>query len=189
MMFLLLLLFLFHLCTASSPVAVWLLTAPPGRKVRFDGNDDALIELAKKNAMALGAGHTFVIFLDGGFPVNCLNAVKAVPEVCRVRDVFWVCRSLPWFASRVFMRVLHGGFPGDCLNAVKAVPEVCRVSSVTAVETTRHDASAHDLSLSAATLESQFVRVGLKPACFLQGDHLTLHSPPPAPTTPLLCPY
>lgn len=37
--------------------------------------------------MALGAGHTFVIFLgEGGFPVNCLNAVKAVPEVCRVRQ-------------------------------------------------------------------------------------------------------
>lgn len=58
--------------------------AMPGRKVRFDGNDDALIDLAKKNAMALGAGHTFIIFIDGGFPVNCLNAVKAVPEVCRV---------------------------------------------------------------------------------------------------------
>jgi hypothetical protein len=57
---------------------------PPGRKVRFDGNDDALIDLAKTNAMALGAGHTFIIFIDGGFPVNCLNAVKAVPEVCRV---------------------------------------------------------------------------------------------------------
>lgn len=38
--------------------------------------------------MALGAGHTFVIFLDGGFPVNCLNAVKAVPEVCRVRCMY-----------------------------------------------------------------------------------------------------
>lgn len=55
-----------------------------GRKVRFDGNDDTLIELAKRNAMALGAGHTFIIFIDGGFPVNCLTAVKAVPEVCRV---------------------------------------------------------------------------------------------------------
>lgn len=55
-----------------------------GRKVRFDGNSDELIELAKTNAMALGAGHTFIVFLDGGFPVNCLNAVKAVPEVCRI---------------------------------------------------------------------------------------------------------
>jgi adenosine/AMP kinase len=50
----------------------------PGRKVRFDGNEDSLIELAKTNAMALGAGHTFIIFMDGGFPVNCLNAIKAV---------------------------------------------------------------------------------------------------------------
>eukprot|EP00775_Hariotina_reticulata_P008643 gene8643-8824_t len=58
--------------------------AMPGRKVRFDGNCDELIELAKGNAIALGAGHTFIIFIDGGFPVNCLNAIKAVPEVCRV---------------------------------------------------------------------------------------------------------
>lgn len=41
-----------------------------GRKVRFDGNSDELIELAKVNAMALGAGHTFVIFIDEGFPVG-----------------------------------------------------------------------------------------------------------------------
>jgi hypothetical protein len=41
-----------------------------GRKVRFDGNNDELIELAKVNAMALGAGHTFVIFIDEGFPVG-----------------------------------------------------------------------------------------------------------------------
>lgn len=61
-----------------------LFDAAAGRKVRFDGNSDELIELAKMNAMALGAGHTFTVFLDGGFPVNCLNAVKAVPEVCRI---------------------------------------------------------------------------------------------------------
>ncbi|GBF94852.1 hypothetical protein Rsub_08024 [Raphidocelis subcapitata] len=58
--------------------------AMPGRKVRSDGNDAAMLELAKRNAMALGAGHTFVIFMDGIFPVAVLNAVKAVPEVCRV---------------------------------------------------------------------------------------------------------
>ena len=73
----------------SSTLGLVVLTYTPaaflaGRKVRFDGNDDDLIELAKKNAMALGAGHTFIIFIDGGFPVNCLNAVKAVPEVCRI---------------------------------------------------------------------------------------------------------
>lgn len=49
--------------------------------MRFDGNSEELTELAKVNAMALGAGHTFIVFLDGGFPVNCLNAVKSVTEV------------------------------------------------------------------------------------------------------------
>jgi len=53
--------------------------------VRWTGTDEAMIELAKKNAMALSAGHSFIIFLaDGFFPINVLNAVKTVPEVCRV---------------------------------------------------------------------------------------------------------
>jgi adenosine/AMP kinase len=52
--------------------------------VRFSGNNDALIELAKKNALNIAAGHSFIIFMDNGFPVNILNAIKAVPEVCRV---------------------------------------------------------------------------------------------------------
>ncbi len=53
--------------------------------IRWSGTDAALIELAKKNARALGAGHSFLIFLgEGFFPVNVLNAVKAVPEVCHV---------------------------------------------------------------------------------------------------------
>lgn len=53
--------------------------------VRWSGNDDALVELAKKNALALSAGHSFIIFLGAGyFPINVLNAVKMVPEVCRI---------------------------------------------------------------------------------------------------------
>lgn len=52
--------------------------------VRHTGNDEALVEIAKKNALAIGAGHSFVIFMTGGFPVNILNAVKAVPEVCGI---------------------------------------------------------------------------------------------------------
>lgn len=53
--------------------------------VRWSGNDDALIELAKQNALALSAGHAFIIFLGAGFyPLNVLNAVKMVPEVARV---------------------------------------------------------------------------------------------------------
>ena len=53
--------------------------------VRWTGTDEAMIELAKNNAMALSAGHSFIVFLaEGFFPINVLNAVKIVPEVCRV---------------------------------------------------------------------------------------------------------
>ncbi len=53
--------------------------------VRWSGTDKAMTELAKANAMAIGAGHTFIVFLgDGFFPVNVLNALKNVPEVCRI---------------------------------------------------------------------------------------------------------
>jgi adenosine/AMP kinase len=54
------------------------------RLVRRAGNDPELVELAARNALALGAGHSFVVFLREGFPVNVLNALKQVPEVCRV---------------------------------------------------------------------------------------------------------
>jgi len=54
------------------------------RLVRQSGNDPELTELATKNALAIGAGHSFVILLRQGFPVNVLNQVKAVPEVCGI---------------------------------------------------------------------------------------------------------
>ena len=53
--------------------------------VRASGTDDELIELAKQNALALGAGHSFIIFLGEGFyPINVLNTIKMAPEVCRI---------------------------------------------------------------------------------------------------------
>jgi uncharacterized protein len=52
--------------------------------VRYTGTDDELIDLARKNALNLGAGHTFIIFLRDMFPVNILNTIKTVPEVCRI---------------------------------------------------------------------------------------------------------
>ncbi len=75
-----------------------LVTAVPGIKfglafceasgaclVRWTGTDPAMIELARQNALALGAGHSFIIFLGEGFyPINVLNTVKLVPEVCHV---------------------------------------------------------------------------------------------------------
>jgi adenosine/AMP kinase len=60
-------------CEASGPCLV-----------RRSGNDDELVELATKNALAVGAGHVFFVFLRDGYPVNVLNQVKMVPEVCRI---------------------------------------------------------------------------------------------------------
>ena len=61
-------------CEASGPALV-----------RWVGTDDELVEMARRNALALSAGHSFIIFLGNGFfPINVLNAIKAVPEVCRI---------------------------------------------------------------------------------------------------------
>lgn len=60
-------------CEASGPALI-----------RWSGNDPAMIDLAKKNAQAIGCGHSFIVFMDNGFPVNILNTIKNVPEVCRI---------------------------------------------------------------------------------------------------------
>jgi adenosine/AMP kinase len=60
-------------CEASGPCLV-----------RRTGNDDELVDLAIRNAQAIGAGHSFVVFLRDGYPVNVLNQLKQVPEVCSI---------------------------------------------------------------------------------------------------------
>lgn len=61
-------------CEASGPALV-----------RTAGTDEALIKLAEKNALALSAGHSFILFLGEGFyPINVLNTIKMIPEVCRI---------------------------------------------------------------------------------------------------------
>ncbi len=60
-------------CEASGPALV-----------RAAGTSVELTDLAKANAMALSTGHVFIIFLGNAFPINVLNAVKNVPEVCRI---------------------------------------------------------------------------------------------------------
>ncbi|AZC30679.1 adenosine-specific kinase [Pseudomonas sp. 22526] len=53
--------------------------------VRWSGSDPAMIALAQKNAQAIAAGHSFILFLgDGFYPLNVLNTLKMVPEVCRI---------------------------------------------------------------------------------------------------------
>ncbi len=51
---------------------------------RVDGNDQALKELATRNARALGAGHSFVVAMLEGYPINVLGRIKDVPEVCNI---------------------------------------------------------------------------------------------------------
>ena len=60
-------------CEASGPCLV-----------RCTGTDEELVELAKKNAFNLATGHSFILFMKDMFPVNVLNSVKNVPEVCRI---------------------------------------------------------------------------------------------------------
>ena len=69
---------------AASAVRSRVLRILGPRLVRRSGNDDELVELATRNALAIGAGHSFLVFMREGFPVNVLNQVKHVPEVCRV---------------------------------------------------------------------------------------------------------
>jgi adenosine/AMP kinase len=53
--------------------------------IRWTGTDDEMIQLAKENALEIGAGHSFILFLgEGFFPINVLNQLKSVPEVCRI---------------------------------------------------------------------------------------------------------
>lgn len=87
-----------HFIKSVEDIHEGLITAVPGIKfglafceasgkclVRWSGTDPAMIELAKKNASAIGAGHSFILFLgDGFFPINVLNMLKVVPEVCRI---------------------------------------------------------------------------------------------------------
>jgi adenosine/AMP kinase len=60
-------------CEASGPALV-----------RKSGNDPRLTDLAAANALTLSCGHSFIVFMEGGFPVNILNAIKLVPEVCTI---------------------------------------------------------------------------------------------------------
>jgi hypothetical protein len=87
-----------HFIKTVEDIHETLVTAVPGIKfglafceasgkclIRWSGTDEAMVELAKKNAQAIGAGHSFILFLaDGFYPINVLNAVKNVPEVARI---------------------------------------------------------------------------------------------------------
>lgn len=63
----------FAFCESSGP-----------RLVRYTGTDDSLIQLAQKNALLIGAGHSFILFLGNAFPINVLPLIRHVAEVCHI---------------------------------------------------------------------------------------------------------
>ena len=87
-----------HFIKTVEDVHEALVTAVPGIKfglafseasgkclIRWSGTDEDMIDLARQNASAVGAGHSFILFLgDGFFPINVLQSIKRVPEVCRI---------------------------------------------------------------------------------------------------------
>jgi uncharacterized protein len=84
------------------------------RLVRHSGNDPELVDLATRNASAIGAGHSFVVVLRGGFPVSVLNALKLVPEICSIfcataNPVEVLVAVLP--SGRGILGVVDGGAP------------------------------------------------------------------------------
>ena len=60
-------------CEASGPCLV-----------RVEGNDERLKKLASENAMKIGAGHTFIVYLENAYPINVLNKIKDIHEVCSI---------------------------------------------------------------------------------------------------------
>jgi len=60
-------------CEASGPCLV-----------RREGNDEELLRVATENALKIAAGHVFVILIKNAYPINVLNAIKAIPEVCTI---------------------------------------------------------------------------------------------------------
>ncbi|VVB92853.1 Adenosine specific kinase [uncultured archaeon] len=86
-----------HFIKSAEDLYEFLITCAPGIKfglafseasgkclVRSDGNDDELIKAAEENALELGCGHSFIVFMRNAYPINVLNAIKNVQEVCNI---------------------------------------------------------------------------------------------------------
>jgi len=96
-------------CEASGP-----------RLVRCSGTDDGMVDLARKHALAIGAGHVFIVFLLNAFPLNVLPALRSVPEVCCI----YCATSNPAQAivgetevGRAILGVVDGAAPSGAENA------------------------------------------------------------------------
>ena len=103
--------------------------ASQARLIRRSGNDDELVAAATENARRIGAGHSFVVLLRDGFPVNVLNQLKAVPEVCTI-----FCATANPVAVLVAVHQLGRGIAG----VIDGLPPV-------GVETDTDESARHDL--------------------------------------------
>jgi uncharacterized protein len=91
--------------------------------VRTEGNDEGLVQAARDNSLALSCGHTFVLLMKGAFPINVLNAIKAVPEVCNI----FCATANPLqavVAETTLGRGIMGVIDGFCPKGVEAAPDV-----------------------------------------------------------------
>lgn len=86
-----------HFIKSAEDLYETLITSAPGIKfglafseasgkclIRSEGNDEELIKAAEQNALSIGCGHTFLVFMRNAYPINVLNAVKNVQEVCSI---------------------------------------------------------------------------------------------------------
>ncbi len=86
-----------HFIKSAEDLYETLITSAPGIKfglafceasgkclVRSEGNDEELIKAAEANALAIGCGHSFIVFMKNAYPINVLNAIKNVQEVCNI---------------------------------------------------------------------------------------------------------
>ena len=123
---------LFEALAGSSPhlrFGVAFCEASGPRLIRRAGNDPELVDLAVRNARAIGAGHSFGVFLREGYPVNVLNQLKQVPEVCRI-----FCST----ANAVEVVVAETGTGRGILGVVDGGPPL-------GVETDEDAAARHEL--------------------------------------------
>jgi uncharacterized protein len=91
--------------------------------VRTEGNDEGLVQAARDNSLALSCGHTFVLLMRGAFPINVLNAIKAVPEVCNI----FCATANPLqavVAETKLGRGIMGVIDGFCPKGAEAAPDV-----------------------------------------------------------------
>ncbi len=97
-------------------------------KIRSEGNDAALKKLAEKNAQNIGAGHTFLIFMKDCYPLNVLNTIKNVPEVCSIfcatanpTKVIVAESKLGQGTGQGILGVIDGSIPAGIENAEEII--------------------------------------------------------------------